>query len=112
MRYEVARTVVCYRHIINKPAGPFAESIGISATGVELEAAKTLHLLQRDGDAVNSGAGAKDGEAGEPHDQQSSQRKNKLTGTPQSFQPWLFHRMVAVKAPLSNSSVGYNSVTP
>ena len=33
MRHEVARTVVCYGHIVNKPAVPSAESIGNGATG-------------------------------------------------------------------------------
>ena len=33
MRHEVARTVVCYGHIVNKPAVPSAESIGASMTG-------------------------------------------------------------------------------
>ena len=33
MRHEVARTVVCYGYIINKPAVPSAESIGTGATG-------------------------------------------------------------------------------
>ena len=28
MRHEVARTVVCYGYIVNKPAVPSAESIG------------------------------------------------------------------------------------
>ena len=33
MRHEVARTVVWYGHILNKPAVPSAASIGTSATG-------------------------------------------------------------------------------
>jgi hypothetical protein len=33
MRHEVARTVVCYGHIVNKPAVPSAESIGTGVTG-------------------------------------------------------------------------------
>jgi hypothetical protein len=33
MRHEVARTVVCYGYIVNKPAVPSAESIGTGATG-------------------------------------------------------------------------------
>src|SRR5271166_4597064 len=33
MRHEVARTVVCYGHIVSKPAVPSAESIGTGATG-------------------------------------------------------------------------------
>ena len=33
LRHEVARTVVCYGHIVNKPAVPSAESIGTGATG-------------------------------------------------------------------------------
>ena len=33
MRHEVARTVVCYGYIVNKPAVPSAESIGTGVTG-------------------------------------------------------------------------------
>ena len=33
MRHEVARTVVCYGHIINKPAVPSAASIGTGVAG-------------------------------------------------------------------------------
>ena len=33
MRHEVARTVVCYGYVVNKPAVPSAESIGTGVTG-------------------------------------------------------------------------------
>ena len=33
VRHEVAPTVVCYGHIVNKPAVPSAESIGTGVTG-------------------------------------------------------------------------------
>jgi len=33
VRHEVARTVVCYGYIVNKPAVPSAESIGTGVTG-------------------------------------------------------------------------------
>ena len=33
MRHEVARTVVCYGYIVNKPAVPSAASIGTGVTG-------------------------------------------------------------------------------
>ena len=33
MRHEVARTVVCYGYIVNKPAVPSAESIGTGVIG-------------------------------------------------------------------------------
>ena len=33
MRHEVARTVVCYGYVVNKPVVPSAESIGTGVTG-------------------------------------------------------------------------------